>query len=123
VLKNNPRLESGRFLTIDRIYAFVTKDKDGHEGIMAYMTDQGWMPMVGADMDRVESLKPQADKIAKISGMEYEIREFNNFDFTKLAEIIGRWYVEWKDKLTDKPVPNNFGFAKEDLKRRIQEER
>ena len=39
----------------------------------------------------------------------------------KLAEIIGNWYFDWKDKIVDRNIPHRFGFAKEELKRRIEE--
>lgn len=118
----NKKLENGRFLKIEKLYAFVSKDKDGNEGVMAMQKPSGvWLPLIGADMKRVDSLKPIADEIAKVSGMDYEIREFFNFDFAQLAELIGEWYVEWKEKITDNKIPHRLGFAKEDLKNRIEQ--
>lgn len=73
----NKKLESGRFLKIEKLYAFVSKDKNGSEGIMAVLQPGGiWLPLIGADIDRVNSLIPIADNIAKHSGMNYEIRMF-----------------------------------------------
>lgn len=38
----------------------------------------------------------------------------------ELAEIIDIWYCSWVDRLVDfKRQVHSFGFAKEDLKRRI----
>lgn len=73
---NNQKTENGRFLSIDTLYAFVNKDKDGNEGILGVKTADGWMPLIGADMDRVNSLKPIADETSKSAGVDYEIRTF-----------------------------------------------
>ena len=71
------RLQNGRFLKITEIFAFVSKDKEGNEGIMGAMQLDGtMMPLIGADVERVESLIPVADMIKKMTGMDYEIRYF-----------------------------------------------
>lgn len=70
-------LDNGRFLRITEIYSFISKDENGNEGIMGAMNMDGvMMPLIGADVDRVESLIPVADKIKQITGMDYEIRYF-----------------------------------------------
>lgn len=65
---------------ITEMYAFVTKDKQPEgkdEGIIGFRTPDGtWMPMVGADMNRVKSLIPVADKIAREHGISYRIITF-----------------------------------------------
>jgi len=71
------KLENGRFLRITELYAFVSKDKLGNEGIMGFSLLNGnMMPMIGADIERVDSLIPIANKIKKETGMDYEIRYF-----------------------------------------------
>ena len=71
------KLENGRFLKITEIFSFISKDKDGNEGIMGAMNMDGtMMPLIGADVERVESLIPVANKIREITGMNYEIRYF-----------------------------------------------
>lgn len=71
------KLENNRFLRITEIFAFVSKDKEGNEGIMGALGDDGmWVPLIGADQERVDSLIPIADKIKEITGMDYEIRYF-----------------------------------------------
>lgn len=73
----NKKLESGRYLKIEKLYAFISKDKNGSEGIMATLQPDGmWLPLIGADNDRVNSLIPIADNIAKHTGLNYEIRTF-----------------------------------------------
>lgn len=53
-------------LRIEQMYAFVVLDPaDDTEGIIAFQAGPGnWMPMVGADMDRVNSLRGLAQKVA-----------------------------------------------------------
>mgnify|MGYP001607987264 CR=1 FL=1 len=71
------KLENWRFLRITEIYAFISKDKDNNEGIMGMRQIDGtMMPLIGADIERVESLIPIANKIKEITGMNYEIRYF-----------------------------------------------
>lgn len=71
------KLETGRFLKITELYAFVSVDENGHEGIIAGGTKSGLiMPFIGADIERVNSLIPIADEIIKETGMKYEIRYF-----------------------------------------------
>lgn len=44
---------------IEEMYAFVAEDSGpDDEGVVGMATKSGWMPLVGADMARVESLKP-----------------------------------------------------------------
>lgn len=52
-------------LRIEEIYAYVAVDDEG-EGITAYLSPENghWMPMVGADMDRMKSLAPVAQQLA-----------------------------------------------------------
>jgi hypothetical protein len=40
------------------------------------MPDGAWMPFIGADMARVESLRPLAKDLAKAAGVEYKILRF-----------------------------------------------
>ena len=53
-------------LRIEQMYAFVVVDDDGTEGIPATRGPGGLaMPLVGADMKRVESLKPIVRDMAR----------------------------------------------------------
>ncbi len=62
---------------IDEMYAFVVEDSGpDDEGILGFMTNGGWMPMVGADMARVESLKPMARDMATSLGKRVKILKF-----------------------------------------------
>jgi len=58
-------------LKIDALYAWIATDSRGGEGIPALSTPLGEMPMIGADRDRIESLRPHAMKVA---GQGYTVR-------------------------------------------------
>jgi len=60
------------------MYAFVMEDSGpDDEGVMAMSMNEWWLPMVGADMSRVEALKPHADALAKEAGKPYKILKFS----------------------------------------------
>ena len=63
-------------LKIDRIWAFVAVDDNGDEGIMSALMGEVHMPLIGADMDRVNQLRGHAELISKLSGVRYELRYF-----------------------------------------------
>jgi hypothetical protein len=63
---------------VTELFAFVAlDDSDGNEGVMAFYSDGSWIPMIGADMARIESLIPLAEKIEKETGAKFEIRHFS----------------------------------------------
>lgn len=65
---------------ITELFAFVALDDfDGNEGVMAFHDGNSdtWIPMIGADMARVEDLIPLAEKIEKETGAKFEIRHFS----------------------------------------------
>lgn len=55
-------------LRIDSMFAFVAIDDDGTEGVIGVYTPDGWLPLVGADMERVQQLRPLAQMTAKQTG-------------------------------------------------------
>jgi hypothetical protein len=64
---------------VTELYAFVAVDGDDpeDEGIMAFAGMNGMMiPMIGADMTRVEDLKPIAKSAADAAGFSYKILSF-----------------------------------------------
>lgn len=66
-------------LRIDQMFAFICLDDDGTEGIPAFLAGGLAMPMVGADMKRVESLRPIAQDMVKagkkITLVKFSVRE------------------------------------------------
>ena len=63
---------------IEQLYAFVSEDEHGDEGVCAFVGPDGrWMPMVGADEAMVERLMPVAREIAETSGMSIRLVHFS----------------------------------------------
>jgi hypothetical protein len=54
-------------LRIDQLFAFIMRDADGTEGVCGWLNPATglWVPLVGADLARVESLRPIAADLAK----------------------------------------------------------
>jgi len=59
------------------MFAFISVDEcPEDEGIVAARIGDTWMPLVGADMDRVESLKPLAMGVARLTGKRIVLARF-----------------------------------------------
>jgi hypothetical protein len=50
---------------IEALHAWVTVGEDGDEGIIAFQSSMGWLPMISADRIRMEQLRPIAEEQAK----------------------------------------------------------
>lgn len=62
---------------IEQMYAFVVEDEDDDmEGIPALMGASGSLPLVGADMARIESLRPSVEEMAKLLGKPITLLRF-----------------------------------------------
>lgn len=63
---------------IDEMYAFILVDPaDDTEGVPAFTGPNGMaMPMMGADLARVEALKPIAQQFATTLGVSIEVCRF-----------------------------------------------
>lgn len=55
-------------LVIDSISAWVSRDEEGNEGICGFNSPLGWMPMIAADEERLKSLRPFAEDVARTTG-------------------------------------------------------
>lgn len=65
-------------LHIDEIFAFVSEDEHGNEGVCGFRTNDGtFLPMVCADKARVDSLREMADLIKRTSGMQIKLLRFS----------------------------------------------
>ncbi len=70
-------------LRIDEIFAFISVDDKGNEGVCAFVNGTQMVPMIGADMKRLESLRPIARQLAgqeeftgkKIRLVKFKVRE------------------------------------------------
>lgn len=62
---------------ITEMFAFVVEESPGEEGIPAVHTERGWMPLVGADMTRVDSIRGHAQRVADESGLDVRLVRFS----------------------------------------------
>ena len=72
-------------LKIDRLFAFIVVDEKGDEGIPAKLLGTTFYPLVGADMDRIESLKIHAQEIANLTQRPMKIVVFEKSE--EIGEI------------------------------------
>ena len=70
---------------IEELYAFVCEDTGpDDEGVIGIQTGPGddgqrlWLPLVGADMARVNSLRPIAQGIGRQIGKKVTLAHFDN---------------------------------------------
>lgn len=63
---------------IDEIWVFISEDAPGEEGIIGAKLGENWVPFVAADRERVESLKPIAREIGKITERKVKLVKFSN---------------------------------------------
>ena len=64
---------------IEEMFAFVAEDSGpDDEGVVGMYTKNGWMPLVGADMARVESLRPIVRTIAVETGQRIKLLHFTH---------------------------------------------
>lgn len=63
---------------IEQIFAFIIEDTGpDDEGIIVMNTPLGWMPLVGADMARIDSLRHMAQLAAKRIGKKVKLLCFS----------------------------------------------
>lgn len=70
-------------LKIKEYYAYIGTDENGNEALPAADIGGIRCPLIGADMQRMDQLKPYAQDIARITGCEVKIVKFSKI------EIIG----------------------------------
>jgi hypothetical protein len=69
----------GKGQKIERLYAWVATEPDGGEGVCGMTIPElgGLVPLVGADRERIESLRIYAEQIRKASGCPTRLVEFS----------------------------------------------
>ncbi len=64
---------------VNEMYAFVSDDGTGKEGVMAFSTPSGLMiPLVGTTEDKMREYLPKADELCKQYNITYKIVKFSN---------------------------------------------
>ena len=66
---------------VTEMYAFIAEESPGNEGVIGMSLDipgvgPSFTPLVGADMDRIESLRPHAIMIGKTTGCPIKLKRF-----------------------------------------------
>jgi len=77
---------------IEEMYAYISSDKDtDDEGIVGFQSPRGhgWTPCVGADMDRMESLRPMVELIAIRTGKTITLTKFSTKTVLEVIEPEG----------------------------------
>jgi len=63
---------------IKEVWAFVTIGDDDEEGVCGFCGPDGrWMPMVCADQKRIDSIRPFAEEIAKVTNKKVTLVKFH----------------------------------------------
>jgi len=64
---------------INSIYAFISIDEGPEdEGIVAALIGDKWIPLVGGDRDRVESLRHLAIDMSRVTGKRIILARFGD---------------------------------------------
>lgn len=80
-------MKTTNYMKIDEIYAFLSIDEKGNEGVCsAQMPSGNWLPMLAADMARVNDLRNIAEHISKQSGLKIRLCKFST---KTVVEVIG----------------------------------
>lgn len=72
-------------LSIDKLWAYVSRDADGNEGLCAASIHGMLTPLIAADQARLSSITPIAEKVAELTGKTIVLVEFSSR--TELRQI------------------------------------
>lgn len=62
---------------IKELWAYVATESDGTEGVCGWRTSSGMVPLIGADKERVVSMRPRAADVARQSGVPIKLVKFS----------------------------------------------
>lgn len=76
----NTKWRPGQGQAIEAMYAWVVTEPDGGEGVagMNIPSLGGMVPLVGADMDRIMSLRPYAQQVKQLTGYPVRLVRFSS---------------------------------------------
>ena len=63
-------------LVINQMFAFIIVAEDGDEAIPAVLRHGVWMPLCGADLARIKSMRPYAERTAREMGSKVTLVHF-----------------------------------------------
>lgn len=77
-------------LIIEKLYAWVAEEDDGQQGVIAFICHDGvHLPLIGADMARIESFRSYVEQLAHEHKKKIFLMEFSA---KKTLETIGEQY-------------------------------
>lgn len=81
---------------VDELFAFVSSDEDGDEGVIAVQLvgSDTMMPLVAADLMRVQEMIPFAEAIQQQTGHTYKLKHFT---------LLGEVSDEYLEQFTEPP--------------------
>jgi len=71
---------------ITEMYAWICTEPDGGEGVPAAEVNGVAMPLMGADVERAESLRPWAEFVAKQKGYPVKLVKFTNMEVIEVIK-------------------------------------
>jgi len=72
---------------IEKIVAFTSIDEDDEEGVCAFLAPNGtWMPLIGADEERITSLRIKAQEVATMTQRPVQLRRFTESEVIETIE-------------------------------------
>lgn len=73
-------------LRINQMFAFVILDDDGTEGVPAILTGGVWMPLMGADMARVDALTSLVQTDPLFAGRKLTVHRFGHRETIRVID-------------------------------------
>ncbi len=72
---------------IDKLYAFIVEDSGPEdEGVPGFNADGQWFPLMGADLGRIDSLRPVAQAVANTIGKPMRLCVFKGRELVEVIE-------------------------------------
>lgn len=71
---------------IESMFAFIVLDSDNSEGIPAISKNGMALPLVGADMNRIDSLRPYAKQFARLNNVKVTLVKFTHREELEVIE-------------------------------------
>lgn len=78
--------DPGNKFSINEIWAFVSRDDDGNEGVVGATMGGVFMPLIAADKDRLDSLRPLAKDMLRLSKKKIFLVKFSQR--SEIEEIV-----------------------------------
>jgi hypothetical protein len=72
---------------VTEIFAFIAEDTGpDDEGVAAALMGNNWVPLLGADMARIDSLRPLSEQIAQSTGKQVRLLKFSHREEMEVIE-------------------------------------